>query len=161
MASSIQLRPLTEEEWGPIQQERIAHYAEEQTRAGRWSEEEASDAAAKEYARLLPDGTKTEKHHIHGIIALESDLMVGFIWYEERQKAGKPCIFICDLQVFEPNRRRGFATATLTALEELVQREHGARRIELHVFGHNRAARDLYAGVGFEETNVIMAKELG
>ncbi|MBU0596079.1 GNAT family N-acetyltransferase, partial [Candidatus Bipolaricaulota bacterium] len=56
--------------------------------------------------------------------------------------------------------RRGFAKAAMRALEEHVRSEHTSERIELHVFGHNRAARDLYASAGFEETNVIMAKEL-
>ena len=85
MTPSIELRPLTEPEWEPIQRESIARYAKEQTRAGRWSEKEALEQAAKEFARLLPEGVATEKHHVHGIIAAESNEIVGYVWYEERE----------------------------------------------------------------------------
>ena len=48
----------------------------------------------------------------------------------------------------------------MTALEETV-RALGLDEIRLHVFGHNGAARALYRKLGFVETNVMMAKQLG
>lgn len=46
-------------------------------------------------------------------------------------------------------------------LVERVAREKGASRISLLVFGHNPAARRLYAKLGNSETNVVMSKPLG
>jgi hypothetical protein len=37
----------------------------------------------------------------------------------------------------------------------------GLDRISLHVFGHNPGARRLYEKLGYETTNVYMAKQLG
>lgn len=156
----IQLRPITEQEWEPIQQETIAQYAQEHVRSGRWSPEEAMDKARREFAGLLPQGIHTEGHAIHAIIDSASGQHVGYLWYHEREKADKQCIFLCDLRISEPFRRRGFARAALKALEDVVRQKHQARRIELHVFGHNAAARSLYASLGYVETHIMMAKEI-
>ncbi len=160
MEPLIHLRPLTESEWEPLQRECIAHYAEEQVQVGRWSTEEALGQASKEYEGLLPDGIHTDRHHIREIIERASGEMVGFIWYQEREKAGKRCVFLCDLFIFRVHRRRGFGAAVMAILEDLARDEHGAERIELHVFGHNRPARSLYVSAGFREMNVLMAKDL-
>jgi len=109
---------------------------------------------------MLPDGISTERHHIHTIVETASDTGVGYLWYEEREKAGRPCAFLCDIGVFPDYRRRGFALAALEALADLVAHEHSTMRLELHVFGQNGAARALYAKAGFAETNVLMAKTL-
>jgi RimJ/RimL family protein N-acetyltransferase len=37
-------------------------------------------------------------------------------------------------------------------------RDLGLPRIMLHVFGHNRPARALYAKLGFEEVDLILSK---
>lgn len=44
-------------------------------------------------------------------------------------------------------------------LEDQV-RQVGLRRIGLHVFGHNAAAQALYRKVGYEVTNINMAKNV-
>ena len=43
---------------------------------------------------------------------------------------------------------------------ERVARETGLNLVALRVFGHNRAARDLYAKVGYEEMDFLMLKQL-
>lgn len=160
MTPSIQLKPLEQQQWDNILQRRIPEYAKEQVRAGRWSEEEALAEATAEFEKLLPEGVKTARNHVHGIIDPTSQAMVGYLWYAEREKAGNPSAFICDLRVFEDYRRQGFASAALLAMEKIVLREHGTKRIELHVFGSNLPARTLYARTDYVETNVLMAKNL-
>jgi RimJ/RimL family protein N-acetyltransferase len=155
----IRLRPLTEQEWEPIQRETIAEYAREHVRGGRWGQDEALDKAREELDGLLPDGIHTEGHTFYAIVDSSSGKPVGHLWFQEKEKAGKPCIFLCDLRISEPFQRRGFARAAMEALED-VARQRGARRIELHVFGHNEPARRLYASVGYAETHVMMAKDL-
>ncbi|WP_420851953.1 hypothetical protein [Paenibacillus allorhizoplanae] len=39
-------------------------------------------------------------------------------------------------------------------------REIGIKSIGLHVFAHNQIARGLYEKLGYEETSIVMAKEL-
>lgn len=61
----------------------------------------------------------------------------------------EPTLFVHDLEVFEPFRRRGFAEALLAVAADLA-REAGAQAVRLTVWGGNHAAHDLYAKVGFE-----------
>ncbi len=156
----IRLQHTTQEEWQSIMQNEITLYAEEQIRTGNWAQDDAIDRARAQYAKMLPDGVNTKGHHIYHIVARQTDELVGFIWYEARVNASPPHVFICNLHIFEPFRRRGFAAAAMRALEEHVQREHALNRIQLHVFGQNASARSLYTSVGYQETHVIMAKEL-
>jgi len=156
----IELRPMTEAEWNPIQRRTVSEYAQEHVRSGRWSQAEALDKALKEVAELLPNGIHTEGHGIYAVVDSATGQRVGHLWYQEKEKAGRACIFLYDLHIDAPFRRRGFARAALHALEELARRKHEAGRIELHVFGHNIPARRLYASIGYEETHVMMAKEL-
>jgi len=160
MATSIELKPLAQRQWETILQDRIPEYAEEQIKASRWSAEEALPKATEEFETLLPDGIRTATNHVLGIIDSASSETTGYLWYVEREKAGKPCIFICDLRVFKAYRRQGVASSALRALEDLVQQKHGTVRIELHVFGNNHAARALYETISYEETNVLMAKDI-
>lgn len=58
------------------------------------------------------------------------------------------------LLVDERARRRGVAQALLGAACERA-REEGARRIRLHVLGHNAPARTLYEAAGFTVEGVL------
>ena len=67
--------------------------------------------------------------------------------------------YLCELLIDAPYRRQGYGTEALRAVEPAV-RALGIERIALHVFGHNHPARALYEKVGYEETNIHMAKNL-
>ncbi|HSO28244.1 MAG TPA: GNAT family N-acetyltransferase, partial [Anaerolineales bacterium] len=71
-----------------------------------------------------------------------------------------PTAFIYDFVIDEAYRRRGYGRLALLALEDKA-REMGIDQIALHVFGHNHAARALYESVGYQVTNLQMAKALG
>ena len=157
----IHLRPTTQQEWESFLIVEIPEYARDHIRTGGWAEEDAFERATQQYAKLLPNGVETEGHHIFSIVEDETDVSVGFIWYEEKTEASPPVAFVCNLHVFKSYRRRGYATAALTALEDVVHAEHGFKRLQLHVFGHNDAARALYKSMDYRETNVLMVKDLG
>jgi ribosomal protein S18 acetylase RimI-like enzyme len=71
----------------------------------------------------------------------------------------KPHAFVYNIEVYPDFRRRGYAEAAMKELE-VVARRMGAETIRLHVFGHNAAARPLYVKLGYEPTNIVMAKSL-
>jgi len=156
----IRFEPMTDEVWRPLLDESIAGYAKMHVQAGRWTEQEALKKARDEYEKLLPDGVATEKHHVYAILEDASDRLAGHVWYMEREQAGSPSVFLCDILILEAFRRRGFARAALEDLEAMARGKHGATRLELHVFANNEGARELYRKAGFVETNVRMAKEL-
>lgn len=61
--------------------------------------------------------------------------------------------------IFEAFRGKGFGTKTLEALD-ILAKEMKINKIELHVFAHNKTALGLYNKVGFESTDITMAKYL-
>jgi ribosomal protein S18 acetylase RimI-like enzyme len=155
----ITLRRMTQKEYDAWRPSAEAAYAADHVRAGNWSEAEAADQARTAFDQLLTHGLDTENHHVCTIADKTTGDAVGHVWYcVESTKAG-PRLFIADIGIDEPHRRKGYATATLKALEGEAA-VGGAGSIRLHVFGDNAAARGLYAALGYRETNVQMVKTL-
>jgi ribosomal protein S18 acetylase RimI-like enzyme len=153
----ITLRKMTQDEYDAWRFMSIAAYAAEHVRAGNWSKEEAPEEARKAFEHYLPNGLDTEGHYVCAIVADTTGEKVGHLWYcVESTKAG-PRLFIPDVGIDEPHRRKGHATAALKELEREAARL-GTSAIRLHVFGNNTAARKLYAGLGYAETDVQMVK---
>jgi len=93
------------------------------------------------------------------VIDPESDDTVGHVWYAVMPGSTGPTLFIASLGIDEPHRRKGYAAAVLHTLDSKAK-SLGTNSIRLHVFGDNAPARALYAKLGYQETNVQMAKRL-
>jgi ribosomal protein S18 acetylase RimI-like enzyme len=154
----VELVPMTADEFREYLEESVRGYAEEKVAAGNWTEEEAQERAAREFAQHLPQGLDTPNQHLFTVRAPERN-QVGYIWLAVQDHGGKRSSFIFDLAIHAPFRRRGYGAATLRAIEE-VARTLGVSEIGLHVFAHNTAARALYEKMGYEVTNINMRKEL-
>jgi RimJ/RimL family protein N-acetyltransferase len=153
----IRFDPLTEPEYESFLAQSIEEYADDHTRSGRWRPEEALEASRAEYARLLPEGLSTPDHFLRSIVDAGSGEPVGIIWYWLNR--GHKRVFLYDIRIDEPYRRRGHAIQAMQLLENKAQ-ELGADAIGLHVFGHNHAARALYEKLGYDISNLIMTKQL-
>jgi ribosomal protein S18 acetylase RimI-like enzyme len=138
----------------------VAEYTAEKVQAGNYHADEAVQRAEQEFRELLPEGPATPGQHLFSIVDAASGDCVGVVWFAEIQRGPRREAFIYDLVVHEPFRRRGYARAAMIALEDEVRRL-AIERIGLHVFGHNRAAWALYDQLGYEVTNINMAKTLG
>jgi ribosomal protein S18 acetylase RimI-like enzyme len=150
---------MTQDEYDTWRSVSIASYADEHVRARNWSAEEAPEEARKAFEHYLPNGLDTKGHYVCAIVAAASGEKVGHLWYcVEPTKAG-PRLFIPDVGIDESHRRKGYASAALRELEREAARL-GADSIRLHVFGSNTAARKLYAGLGYSETDIQMVKTL-
>lgn len=111
----------------------------------------------EEIDKLLPLGLSTPLHHLY-IIQLD-EIAVGEVWLSMKQGSTEGIGFICDLHVAEEHRHKGIASEAMRLLEgEAVGL--GIKKLTLHVFGHNLGARALYEKLGYETTNVYMAKLL-
>ena len=155
----ITLRKMTQEEyadWRPITE---ADYAAEHVRAGNWSEAEAPEEARKAFDRYLPKGLDTDGHYVCSIVADATGETVGHLWYRVEPAASAPRLFIASIAIDVAHRRKGYAAAAMKALEH-EGAALGAHVIRLHVFGDNAAARKLYAGLGYRETDVQMVKAI-
>jgi ribosomal protein S18 acetylase RimI-like enzyme len=153
----ITLTPMTEADYQPYLKAAIAAYAQDKVAAGNWTEAEALERSRQEFEHLLPQGVLTEANFLF-LLVNETGEQVGYLWYH--LDPHKPDFaFIYDFEIYEAYRRRGYATQALQALEAHA-RPRGVKKLGLHVFGQNTAARELYKKAGYLETNVNMAKEI-
>ncbi len=153
----ITLSPMTEPDLQRYLVQAIQTYAEDKVQAGNWTREEALERSRQEFEGYLPQGVQTPDNSLFNMMD-ENNECVGFLWYAISPKQPRVA-FIYDFEIFEQFRRRGYAREALAALDEAAK-QRGLNRIELHVFGHNTAARELYKKAGYVETNVMMARNL-
>ncbi|PUB07223.1 GNAT family N-acetyltransferase [Paenisporosarcina sp. OV554] len=132
----------------------IESYAEEKVLSGNWNEEESIMKAKEEYTMLLPKGEKTENNYLYTI--RKNDKAIGVIWFAlKSQNEG----FIYDINILEEHQGFGYAKEAMKQIEAVGQKL-GINKIGLHVFGQNKIARGLYEKLGYQDTNVLMAKNI-
>ncbi len=155
----ISLTSFTETEFEDYRRLGIVRYAEENVKAGFWSPAEAIEKSRAAHEALLPQGLATPHQYLFSIREPERGEPVGTIWLSADYESATPSGFIYDLFIFEPFRRKGFATQAMLALEDKA-RELGLTVLYLHVFAHNPAARSLYDKLGYGVKSTNMAKPL-
>ncbi|MCA9836527.1 MAG: GNAT family N-acetyltransferase [Trueperaceae bacterium] len=154
----VQLLPLSAEEFDSYLEQAIKDYAEDKIAAGNWQVSEALENSRRDYLRLLPEGVRTANNYLFSI-RRDAGEKVGVIWFALNPEGLKSNAFIYDFLIDEPYRRKGYGKAALLAAEEKAK-ALGISTLSLHVFGHNQAARKLYEQLGYEITNINMAKKL-
>lgn len=132
-------------------------YAKGKVRAGVWSQAEAEGRASRELDEVLPDGPATRDHLLYSVRDDTIPAEVGIVWFAVMNSGVGRILWIYDIIIHEQFRRRGYARRTLELVEERAI-ELGARRVELHVFGHNHGARALYEKLGYGVISSIMGK---
>lgn len=156
----LRLSPMTDDDYKAYLSEAVPDYAQEQVRAGYWHADEAQQRARQQYQQLLPEGLNTADMHLFSLVDEALGVKVGMIWFGMNRKRALPAAFIYDFIVYKPYRRRGYASQALDCLTDMAL-ELGARKLELHVFAHNQAARALYEKAGFRTASFYMVKEVG
>jgi len=135
-----------------------AGYAHDIEVNGGYPREVALQKARDDIARILPDGLATEGQLF---FVIEHDGQpVGRLWLAARTGGIVPAIFVYEIEVEEAFRGRGLGRAAMLLAEEEA-RARGFTRLELNVFGGNDVARGLYRSLGYVESAVQMAKDLG
>lgn len=155
----IRLVPMNETEYQEYLAVAIPDYAQEHVKAGRWNAENALQSATQEYQQILPDGLHTKNQFLFSIVDEQTGTKVGLLWFAATEREHEPVAFVYDVNIYEPFRRRGYGEQAFQALETKV-RASGLKKISLHVFGHNHAARAMYEKLGYVVTNVNMSKSL-
>jgi len=136
----------------------VTGYAEDKVASGQWSQEESLELSRREHQELLPQGLASAGNHLFKILATSGD-SVGDLWFAEAMKFGQPIAYVYNVEIAPEHRRKGYAYQALQALEQEI-RGLGLQGVALHVFGHNQAARALYAKLGYEPTNINLFKRL-
>ena len=155
----IRLVPMSDTTYQIYLDMAIREYAEDKIKAGNWQPEEALEQSAQEFRTYLPDGVATQDNYLYDIEDEALGITVGMIWLARLMQGTKPVMFIYDFRIDEAHRRKGYGEQALLAAE-VQAKALGYDTIALHVFGHNHAARALYEKLGYEITNINMAKKL-
>ena len=135
----------------------INDYAASKVKNKTWLAADSVSNAIKAFNTLLPDGMNTQDQYFKTI--LHDGGKAGYLWFEIRTTNDIKVAFINFIFVFPSYRKLGLAKETLMLLKKLAI-SMGAERIELHVFGFNAEAINLYLRSGFEATNITMRCEL-
>ncbi|HYL88590.1 MAG TPA: GNAT family N-acetyltransferase [Burkholderiales bacterium] len=158
-APSIALRPMTPGEFQRYLKPAIRGYAQMHIRAGDVEPKQALRRAKADYAQLLPKGLATPGHHLYTITLADNGKPIGMAWFELKQRHGKRKAFIFDFAINKAQRGKGFGGQSMSAIEQQAK-VLGAVTVDLHVFGHNLAARGLYEKCGYRYTGMHMSKDL-
>lgn len=154
----ITLRPMTEAELQEFLEPAIAEYAQGHIDDGQWTKEEALEKSRAEFQGLLPKGVASPNQYLFTLVN-ESQQNVGVLWFAAREQQGQASAWVYDVRIHEAFRRHGYGSQAFRTMEQKV-RELGLNKIALHVFGNNHAAQEMYKKLGYEVTNVLMAKTL-
>ena len=149
---------MTTDEFPEFAAKTTAGYAEDMELHGGQTRAAAVKRADDDMAAVLPQRMATPGHHFFMVQARGA--AVGQLWLAERSIGGRRVLFIYDIAIEEEQRGRGYGRAAME-LAEGEARARGLGRIELNVFGGNEVARGLYRSLGYVETAVQMAKDLG
>jgi RimJ/RimL family protein N-acetyltransferase len=155
----VRLVPMNEAEYQTYLDISIREYAEDKVQAGNWQPEEALEKSAQEFHKSLPEGVATRDQYLYTIEDETLGVKVGMIWLARIRQGAKPVMFIYDFQIDEAYRRKGYGEQAMRAAEEQAK-VLGLDTMALHVFGFNHGARALYEKLGYEITNINMAKKL-
>ena len=153
----ITLQPMNQEEFKQYISYAIKDYAKDKIASGNWSENEAIDLSKKAFERLLPKDEKTENNHLFSIF--HNNNLVGMIWISQKEPTNSNEGFIYDFVIFEQYQGLGYGKKAMKEVE-IIAKQLGMNKMVLHVFGHNKIARGLYEKMGYEITNITMAKTI-
>lgn len=153
----IALLELSEADFGDFSKRSISDYAAHMIKARQWTSSSALQNATAMFQELLPQGRRTPTHYFFSVHRMDQNDDVGSIWVkiDEHTRVA----FLFDIFIDARYRRQGYASQAMMEVEDYA-RKHGAEIIQLHVFGHNRAAESLYNRLGFGVSHATMTKWL-
>ena len=154
----IRLEPMDDETYQAWLMLTIREYAQEKVEAGNWLASEAQERSERSFETLLPEGRATPGHELRSMVN-ESGERVGYAWFVPEDRSFGRVAYIYDIAVDPAHRRKGYARAALAEIEAFA-RDNSCVGVELHVFGSNTGARQLYRESGYVETNLTMLKRV-
>ena len=159
------LRKMTEDEFRAFRKFSVADYAADLMKGRDKNPEKALMEAEAEFDADLPDGLDTE-HSFMMNVEDANENRVGWIFfkYYVREEDDQYYVFLEDLLIYESERRKGFASASIHEMNTLA-RQDGCSSSVLFVWDHNPEGVGLYEKCGYkpytrEEGGTYMVKEL-
>lgn len=153
----LKLQKMSLEEYEIFKNNSMALYIQEKIRANGFTESEAKKIAEDDFNRILPEGYNSKNNFLFSLIFDNS--YIGHLWYCIRGMEKTKRAFICDILINDNFRGKGLGREAMKLLEVEVKAQN-ISKIELHAFGHNEIAINLYKSLGYIITDVEMEKKL-
>jgi ribosomal protein S18 acetylase RimI-like enzyme len=158
MVPTLNLQKLTQAEFDALQPRLFDHFVDEIMKARGIDLLTARQQAEQSFESLLPGGrVDTPQQFLFKLVAEGKN--VGHLFFTLRPQGRPPEAFLWEIEIDDAARGRGYGKQAMRLLEGAA-RGAGARVIRLNVFGHNAAARGLYASLGYEPSSLALFKEL-
>jgi len=151
---------MTEEEYDAFYEYVILDYANGLIRAGNAHPDVAVQVSQQQCQPVLFNRLASPHQFFFLIQEDALNEQVGYLWWGMREQYGIRTAVLYFIGIFEPFRRRGYATQALRLLEEGV-RKAGLDEIRLYVFGHNTSAWALYGKTGYVPVSATLGKKIG
>jgi GNAT superfamily N-acetyltransferase len=156
---AVRLDPMSQQEFEAYLAQAVPDYAAAKVATGEWAQDVSEGLSQAAFATLLPQGLETPGHELYTVRDAASGEPVAILYLAERPRGGRPAAYIYDIEVDAGHRGQGYGRATMNAALDRA-RALGAVELNLHVFGGNATARQLYRSLGFIETDVQMSRPL-
>jgi diamine N-acetyltransferase len=92
--------------------------------------------------------------------AFDGDTPVGFVMYGQYHHEGQDLWFIFRLMVDKNQQRKGYGRAIMEQAIERMKTLPNSETLYISFLPENSAAKNLYAGLGFEDTGVMDEDEI-
>ncbi|MCB9564979.1 MAG: GNAT family N-acetyltransferase [Kofleriaceae bacterium] len=161
--ATVVLRPMTDDELAAYVPWAIDNLAAEVARARGVTAAQARALAQSRVDAVLPGGRPRPGEAFPLAIvdgAGPTARRHGTILAGLDRSLGPVRLYLYDLVIDAPARRRGLGRAAMVALEAFAA-ARGVHTIALNVFGHNAVAEALYRSLGYVAEHTAMAKRLG
>lgn len=145
---------MTQEEFESYIEFSWANYIEQQLISGL-SKEEAKAQAKRAEMDLIPKGFETENNYFYNIEKNKKTVGYLWLWFNVKNKN----LFLPEIYIKESYRGQGIGESAINFFEKKAK-ELEAKKLKLHVFGHNKNAQAFYNKLGFKPTNITMEKIL-
>lgn len=153
----IALLELSDDDFADFSRRSISDYAAHMIETREWTPSSALENAIAMFQDLLPQGRSTPTHYFFSIHRMDQDDDIGSIWV--KIDSHTRVAFLFDIFIDAKYRGRGYASRAMMQVEDYA-RKNGAEIVQLHVFGHNQAAENLYTKLGYRVSHATMTKWL-
>ena len=144
LASGLEGRPMTTDEFGGWRAQVVAGYAADLTDSGTLSAAEAATSSAAQFDALLPAGLSTEDHSFLCLRAVGE--LVATTWLGHHRSPGVSWVY--DVETHPGHRGKGYGRAAMLLAEQATLAA-GDTHLALNVFGHNAVAISMYEAMGY------------
>lgn len=155
--SKVEFRDMTREEFTIFLDMNLESYAQAIAKNFKRPIDEVKIEAEDQVNSLLKNGLNTKGHWLFTVIDKEQGSTIGNLWVNVDEK--KKRAFLYDIELHEGFRGKGYGTASLRLLEEMLRRKR-LRSLDLHVFADNPIAIEFYRKHGYETASYNMHKDL-